>query len=117
MAATDLMPNPKTNTVTEDVDTAVKLALGGAMSFRNDRSGSMRAGVGKKSWKKEDIMANIRAYMMAVTSNKPKGAKGKFIRLVYLGSTMGKSYRIFLPNIDPASPRFMRAMDSIPMNE
>lgn len=112
----DLMPNPKTNTVTEDVGGAVKLALGGAMSFRNDRTGSLRAGVAKRSWGKDATTANIRAFMMAVSANKPKGARGKYIQKIYLGSTMGKSYRIFQPNIDPSSPRFMRPMESVPMN-
>lgn len=94
----NLMPNPKTGTVTMDVEAAVKAAKGGAVEFRAEKAGIVHAGVGKASFDAAKIEENIRAFADAVTKARPSGAKGTFVQRVAISSTMGPGVKI-----DPAS--------------
>ncbi|MGV2432601.1 MAG UNVERIFIED_CONTAM: 50S ribosomal protein L1 [Rickettsiaceae bacterium] len=89
-----LMPNPKLGTVTPDVATAVKNAKSGQVEFRVEKAGIIHAGVGKLSFKAEDLISNVNALVSAVIKAKPSGAKGVYLKGVYLSSTMGPSLRI-----------------------
>ena len=89
-----LMPNPKIGTVTNDVSEAVKSAKAGSVEYRNDKSGIIHAGIGKVSFSKENLNANIIEFVKAVKKDKPKAAKGVFIKKVSLSSTMGAGLRI-----------------------
>lgn len=89
-----LMPNPKLGTVTNDVKEAVKAAKGGQVEFRTEKTGIVQAGVGKKSFDEKAITANIRAFVGAINRAKPSGAKGTFIKSIYISTTMGPSFRI-----------------------
>ena len=89
-----LMPNPKIGTVTNDVADAVKSAKAGSVEYRNDKAGIIHAGVGKVSFSKEDLNANIIEFVKAVKKDKPSAAKGVFIKKVSLSSTMGAGLRI-----------------------
>ncbi|MDI9314135.1 MAG: 50S ribosomal protein L1 [Hydrotalea sp.] len=84
-----LMPNPKLGTVTPDVATAVKAAKGGEVQFKNDKAGVVHAGIGKASFKANDIAANVRAFVKALESHKPSSLKKDYIKQVSLSSTMG----------------------------
>ena len=84
-----LMPNPKIGTVTNDITNAVKSAKAGSVEYRNDKAGIIHAGVGKSSFSKEDLHSNIIEFVKAVKKDKPKAAKGVFIKKVSLSSTMG----------------------------
>jgi len=94
----NLMPNPKTGTVTPDVTAAVKAAKGGAVDFRVEKAGIIHAGVGKASFDAAKLEENIRAFMDAVQKAKPSGAKGTFLKRLAISSTMGPGVKI-----DPAS--------------
>lgn len=94
----NLMPNPKTGTVTVDVAEAVKSAKGGAVEFRVEKAGIIHAGVGKASFDAKALEENIRAFSNAVSKAKPSGAKGTYIERVAISSTMGPGIKI-----DPAS--------------
>jgi len=94
----NLMPNPKTGTVTPDVGEAVKAAKGGAVDFRAEKAGIIHAGVGKISFDAKALEENIRAFIGAVSRSRPAGAKGTFIERVTISSTMGPGVKI-----DPAS--------------
>ena len=89
-----LMPNPKIGTVTNDIADAVKAAKAGSVEYRNDKSGIIHAGVGKVSFSKEDLNANVIEFVKAVKKDKPNAAKGVFIKKVSLSSTMGAGLRI-----------------------
>ena len=89
-----LMPNPKIGTVTNDIADAVKSAKAGAVEYRNDKAGIIHAGVGKVSFSKEDLNANVIEFVKAVKKDKPSAAKGVFIKKVSLSSTMGAGLRI-----------------------
>lgn len=93
-----LMPNPKLGTVTADVATAVKNAKSGQVEFRVEKAGIIHAGIGKLSFTASDLVSNFEAFSRAVIKAKPAGAKGTYVKSVYLSSTMGPSYKI-----DPAT--------------
>ena len=94
----NLMPNPKTGTVTPDVAGAVQAAKGGAVDFRVEKAGIVHAGVGKASFDADKLEENIRAFTDAVQKAKPSGAKGTFVKRVAISSTMGPGVKI-----DPAT--------------
>ncbi len=89
-----LMPNPKLGTVTPNVGEAVKAAKGGQIEYRVEKAGIIHSGIGKASFKAEDLRANFDALVDAVVKAKPSGAKGKYVRKVALSSTMGPGLKI-----------------------
>lgn len=94
----NLMPNPRTGTVTMDIADAVKAAKGGAVDFRAEKSGIVHAGVGKVSFDSAKLEENIKSFADAVQKAKPTGAKGTYVRRVAISSTMGPGIKL-----DPAS--------------
>lgn len=90
----NLMPNPRTGTVTMDVAEAVKAAKGGAVDFRAEKSGIVHAGVGKASFDAAKIEENIKSFADAVQKAKPAGAKGTYVQRVAISSTMGPGIKL-----------------------
>ena len=84
-----LMPNPKTGTVTMEVDKAVKEVKAGKVEFRVDKSGVIHAPVGKVSFATDKLLENANTLIQAVIKAKPSTAKGKYVRSVTVCSTMG----------------------------
>ncbi len=84
----NLMPNPKVGTVTMDVGQAVRDAKGGQVQFRAEKAGVIHAGVGKASFDDAKLAENIRAFVSAVSSAKPSGAKGTYMKKISLSATM-----------------------------
>ncbi len=96
-----LMPNPKTGTVTNDVGKAVGEFKGGRVEYRTDKVGNIHIRVGKVSFTKEQLVANIRAVIDELQRAKPPAAKGRYFLSVTVSSTMGPGV-----HIDPAKARF-----------
>jgi large subunit ribosomal protein L1 len=94
-----LMPNPKLGTVTNDVKEAVKAAKGGQVEFRTEKTGIVQAGIGKKSFDADAIEGNIKAFVGAINRAKPSGAKGTYIKSVYLSTTMGPSLKLNVASV------------------
>ncbi len=90
----NLMPNPRTGTVTMDVADAVKAAKGGAVDFRAEKSGIVHAGVGKASFDAAKIEENIKSFADAVQKAKPAGAKGTYVKRVAISTTMGPGIKL-----------------------
>jgi len=90
----NLMPNPRTGTVTMDIADAVKAAKGGAVDFRAEKSGIVHAGVGKASFDAAKLEENIKSFADAVQKAKPSGSKGTFVKRVAISSTMGPGVKL-----------------------
>lgn len=89
-----LMPNPKTGTVTMDIQKAVSNAKSGQVNFRVDKKGNIHAPIGKASFAVEKIKENMLEFVRAVNRLKPASAKGKYIRNSALSLTMSPAVRI-----------------------
>ena len=92
-----LMPSLKTGSVTDNLSLAIKDAKGGKLDFKMNKSGSLNAGVGKVSFPKDQIVANITAFINGLIQAKPQSAKGKFIQSITLSLTMSPGLKINLP--------------------
>lgn len=97
-----LMPNPKLGTVTPNVEQAVKDAKGGQVEFRVEKMGIIHSGIGKLSFKDEDLKANFKAITDAVVKAKPSGAKGKYVKKISITSTMGPGLQIDAAEVEGA---------------
>lgn len=91
-----LMPNPKSQTITSDIEKTINELKKGKIVFKNDEGGNIHQAVGKVSWPKEKIKGNILAFLEALKKAKPAKVKGSFIEKVYLTATMGPSLRILI---------------------
>ena len=89
-----LMPNPKTGTVTNDVEKAVKEVKSGKIEFKVEKNGIVHAGVAKMSFDEDKIAQNISAFIDAINKAKPSGVKGVYMKKVTLSSSMGPGLKI-----------------------
>lgn len=89
-----LMPNPKTGTVTFDVGKAVKEAKAGKVEYRVDKGANIHVPVGKVSFDKHKIAENVKALLTELLRAKPSSAKGKYVKSLYVSSTMGPSIKL-----------------------
>ena len=95
-----LMPTPKAGTVTFDVAKAVGDIKAGKIGFRVDKTGNVHAPIGRISFSREQLAANLGAFMEQIVQARPATAKGGYIRSVTISSTMGPGVAI-----DPNSYR------------
>jgi large subunit ribosomal protein L1 len=94
-----LMPNPKSGTVTTDVDRAVAEAKAGRVEYRVDSTGIVHLGVGKVSFSKAQLIENINTVLASIKGNKPASVKGNYIKSVYLTTSMGPSVSVSITSI------------------
>ena len=83
-----LMPNPKSGTVTMDVDKAVKEVKQGKIDFKVDKFGIVHTSIGKVSFDPDKIVDNAVEFINTIVKLKPTAAKGTYIKSIYLSSTM-----------------------------
>lgn len=93
-----LMPNPKTGTVTQDVTKAVGDIKGGKITFRVDKHSNLHMIIGKASFTADQLVDNYAAVLDEVLRTKPSAAKGKYLKKVFVATTMGPGVPID-PNI------------------
>jgi large subunit ribosomal protein L1 len=89
-----MMPNPKVGTVTMDVARAVRELKGGKIEFKVDKGANLHCPIGKRSFGKDKLRANLLALMEAVQKAKPDTAKGTYIKNVVISSTMGPGIKV-----------------------
>ena len=89
-----LMPNPKTGTVTPDVETAVRNAKSGQIQFRADKAGIVHGSVGKVGFGPKEIKENLEALLADLRKAKPASAKGVYLKKITLSTTMGPGVSI-----------------------
>jgi large subunit ribosomal protein L1 len=93
-----LMPNPKSGTVTFDIERAVSELKSGRIEFKVDRAGIVHAPVGKASFTPDQLRANVATLVDAINRAKPSGAKGTYMRTLTLAPTMGPGVRVDIPS-------------------
>jgi len=96
-----LMPNPKTGTVTPDVEGAVKNAKAGQVQFRTDKAGIIHGSVGTVEFNPTQVRENVRALIEDLRKAKPASAKGVYFKKLTLSTTMGPGLLIDQTTIDP----------------
>lgn len=98
-----LMPNPKTGTVTFDIANAVKEIKAGKVEFRTDKTALVHVPVGKIGFTPDKLIDNATTVITSVIKAKPAAAKGKYLKGVYLSSTMGPGIQIDSAPIEQAA--------------
>jgi large subunit ribosomal protein L1 len=93
-----LMPSPKSGTVTFDVGKAVKEARGGRLEYRTDKNGVVHTTIGRISFDLNKLLENFSVLKDAIVRARPASSKGRYIKSIYISSTMGPGIKI-----DPAS--------------
>ena len=84
-----LMPNPKTGTVTQDVETAVKNAKAGRIRFRGDKAGIVHCSIGTVEFEVTALTENLAALLADLRKAKPASSKGQYLKRLTVSSTMG----------------------------
>ena len=82
------MPSPKTGTVTNDIVKAIEDVRRGKVEFRVDKQSGMHLSVGKLSFAEDKILENASRVIETVSDAKPASVKGKFIKSVFISSSM-----------------------------
>jgi large subunit ribosomal protein L1 len=90
----NLMPNPKTGTVTNDVAAAVTEVKGGKIAFKVDKAGIIHASIGRVSFAPEKIAENSQELLNAIIKAKPSSAKGAYLRGISMASSMSPGISI-----------------------
>ena len=94
-----LMPSPKNGTVTTDIKKAVSDALKGKIDFKNDKAGTVHCLAGKINFETKALIENVETLLKAIKETKPESSKGKFIKELFLSTTMGPSVQIDVSSI------------------
>ncbi|PIB29890.1 50S ribosomal protein L1 [Maribacter sp. 4G9] len=89
-----LMPNPKTGTVTMDIEKAVSEVKAGKIDFKVDKTGIVHAAIGKVSFSPDKIAGNAKELLETLNKMKPTAAKGVYMKSIFLSSTMSPSVQL-----------------------
>ena len=95
-----LMPNPKTGTVTMDIEKAVKNVKAGQVEYRVDRQAAIHAAIGKVSFTDEQLIENFDALRDVILRARPSAAKGQYIKSVAVAATFGPGIKLDPLNLD-----------------
>lgn len=89
-----LMPNPKSGTVTMDIEKAVKEAKAGRVEYRVDSQGIVHCAIGKVSFGQEKLQQNAQALLSSLKGNKPSSIKSTYVKSIYASTSMGPSIAV-----------------------
>ncbi len=95
-----LMPNPKTGTVTMDVKKAVSEVKQGRIEYRTDSYGNVHIIIGKVSFKEEQLLENLKAFVSLILKTKPSVVKGTYVKNISISTTMGPGIKIDANSFD-----------------
>ncbi len=90
----NLMPNPKTGTVTNDVGAAVTEVKGGKIAFKVDKVGIIHASIGRVSFSPDKLKENSQELINSIIKMKPSSAKGVYLKTLSMASTMSPGISI-----------------------
>lgn len=94
-----LMPNPKSGTITFDVERAVRDVKAGRVEFKVDKAGIVHVAIGKVSFEADQLVANLASLIDAINRAKPAGAKGTYLRALTIATTMGPGIKVDIPGV------------------
>ena len=94
-----LMPNPKSGTITFDLDRAIKEVKGGRVEFKVDKAGIIHSPFGKASFEPQQLSENLSALIDAINRARPSAVKGHYFRSLTVASTMGPGIRVDVPAV------------------
>ena len=97
-----LMPNPKSGTVTMDVEKAVREVKQGKIDFKVDKAGIVHASIGKVSFTPDQMIGNAKEFIGTIIKLKPAAAKGTYIKSIYLSSTMSQGVKVDPKSVEEA---------------
>ena len=95
-----LMPNPKTGTVTTDVEKAVNEVKAGRVEYRTDTFGNIHGIIGNTNFTEEQLVENLNAFMSVLLKAKPSTVKGDYIKNISIATTMGPGIKIITNSFD-----------------
>ncbi|OGN81206.1 MAG: 50S ribosomal protein L1 [Chloroflexi bacterium GWC2_73_18] len=94
-----LMPNPKSGTITFDLERAIREVKAGRVEFKVDKGGIIHVPFGKASFEPDQLVENLATLVDAVNRAKPSGAKGQYFRRLSVAATMGPGIRVDVPGV------------------
>jgi large subunit ribosomal protein L1 len=95
-----LMPSPKAGTVTFNVRDTVAEIKKGRVEFRVDKSGIINSAIAKTSFAADQIAENARAFLGAILRARPATLKGKYVKSVFISSTMSPSIKVDISELE-----------------
>ncbi len=95
-----LMPNPKTGTVTTDVEKAVNEVKAGRVEYRTDTFGNIHGIIGNTNFTEEQLLENLNAFMGVLIKAKPATVKGDYVKNISIATTMGPGIKIITNSFD-----------------
>lgn len=94
-----LMPNPKSGTITFDLERAVREVKAGRVEFKVDKGAIIHVPIGKASFTDVQLVENLASLVDAVNRARPSGAKGQYLRTLTIATTMGPGLRVDIPGV------------------
>jgi large subunit ribosomal protein L1 len=94
-----LMPNPKSGTITFDLERAIKEVKSGRVEFKVDKAGIIHVAFGKAGFEPQQLVDNLSTLMDAINRARPSGAKGQYLRTLTIAATMGPGIRVDIPAV------------------
>lgn len=94
-----LMPNPKSGTITFDLERAIKEVKAGRVEYKVDKAGIIHTSVGKSSFEASALLENLTTLVDAVNRAKPAGSKGQYLKTLTIASTMGPGIHVDVPGV------------------
>ncbi len=94
-----LMPNPKSGTITFDLERAIKEVKAGRVEFKVDKAGIIHTPFGKASFEAEQLSESLAALVDAINRARPSATKGQYFKSLTVASTMGPGIRVDVPAV------------------
>ncbi len=94
-----LMPNPKSGTITFDLERAIKEVKSGRVEFKVDKAGIIHTPFGKTSFEAQQLSENLAALIDAINRARPTAVKGQYFKSLSVSATMGPGIRVDVPAV------------------
>src|SRR6187401_1296691 len=94
-----LMPNPKSGTITFDLERAIKEVKSGRVEFKVDKAGIIHTPFGKTSFEPQQLSENLAALIDAINRARPSAVKGQYFKSLSVSATMGPGIRVDVPAV------------------